>query len=68
MTLNELQRQLQFLKDNGHVTGEEQMIVVGTGNKPCGFLKGGLLMPKISIGLGSLEDKDGFYGLGVSND
>lgn len=64
MTVKTLQQQLQFAIENKHITEDDELILIGTGNKTSGFFWGGFCLPKVTVDIDK-NVKSGYYGIGV---
>lgn len=63
MTVYELQSRIDYLINNGHLTYDDEVIIVGNKGKKTEFIECKVCFPKMNLDIeNSIGDK-GFYGL-----
>lgn len=65
MTIKDLQNQIAYLLKQKMVNENDEIILLGSGDRQSGLLNLGLCMPKVDIEIS--EHHEGHYGLGIAN-
>ena len=65
MKIKELKRQIDILIKSKYISDDDEVIILGTGDRATGFLDLGFCMPAVTVDLDKmLLNKSGHYGLG----
>lgn len=65
MKIKELKQQIDILIKSKYISEEDEVIILGTGDRVTGFLDLGFCMPTVTVDIEKmLCDESGHYGLG----
>lgn len=71
MTVHDLLYQLEFCLQSKHLKPDDELVLLGSGDKTCHLFLGGLTLPPVAIDHDKLlrqielDKQTGFYSIGI---
>lgn len=65
MTIKNLKEQLDFVLSTNYATENDEIVILGSGDRLSDFIDFGFCLPKVKLNKTFNSSPNGYYGLGI---